>query len=237
MNNPLRWLTEILLALWVWPVLAAPCPEPLQAFEQAYTLYREQKPVGEIHMRLQRQGEDWRLESVSKANRGVVGLLGAEIREWVRFRCTAAGYQPLESLYQRKVLFRKRKTHLVYDWKAGRVRGSHKGREVDMPLVDGLVDRLGVQLLLAPDLAAGRSLRYRVQDRHRQRDWQFEPGQAPVSAPDTFPDATAWRRRDDNPRRETWFWLEPEQASLPVQWFHREEKTHYLSRLRIHEPE
>ncbi len=237
LNNPLHWLVRLLL-LWVaWPAGAVPCPEPLQDFEQAYVLYRNDKPVGEVRLTLKRQGNDWLLDSVTRANRGVVSLLGAEVREWVRFRCGPRGYQPLESLYQRKVLFRKQKTHLIYDWKQGRVTGTHKGKAVDMPVVDGLVDRLGIQLLLASDLRAGRTLHYRVQDRHHQRDWAFESGKPPHLPPDTFTNARAYRRVDDNPRRETWFWLEPFQSDLPVQIFHREKKTEYLSRLRIHEPE
>ncbi len=241
MNTLLPWLARsiflILALLQVPPVWAVPCPEPMQAFEQVYDLYRDDKPVGEVRLTLRSEGASWRLDSVTRANRGVVSLLGAEVREWVRFRCGPAGYQPLESLYQRKVLFRKQKTHLIYDWQRGRVSGTHKGKIVDMPLLAGLVDRLGIQLLLASDLKAGRKLHYRVQDRHHQRDWVFETGQAPYPPPDAFTDAQAYRRVDDNPKRETWFWLLPAQSDLPVQIFHREKKTRYLSRLRIHEPE
>ncbi len=222
----------LLLMLALEPGWAAVCPENLQPFEQVYELQRNGKPVGQVYMRLTHEAEGWRLDSRTEARRGVVGLLGAAIREWVRFRCDQGRYRPLESLYERKLLFSRRRTELRYDWDGMRVFGKHRNSVVDMPLEAGMVDRLGVQLLLVSDWRAGRELSYRVQDRHRRRDWRFLPGQAPVPAPVGFTDAHAFRRQDDKRKRETWFWLHPAEGRLPVQWFHREGKERYLSVLK-----
>ncbi len=223
------WKIDLLLfcLLLGQPAAAAWCPEPLQPFRHHYVLYRNDRPVGEVRLTLQSEGDAWRLESRTEARRGMAGLLGARITEWVRFQCVGGRYRPLDSHYQRKLLFSKRETRLTFDWDAKRVYGRHRGKPVDLNLEADVVDRLGVQLLLAADLQAGRPLVYRVQDRHRLRDWYFEAGRPDVKSP-PLP-ARAFKRRDDNPARETWFWLAPGQSPVPVQFYHREKKERYIS--------
>src|SRR6185369_8644848 len=47
--------------------------------------------------------------------------------------------------------------NIVFDWAAGRARGTAEGKRVDLPLQPGLLDTLSVQVALMHELLAGRT--------------------------------------------------------------------------------
>jgi Protein of unknown function (DUF3108) len=166
---------------------SAPAPSAdndrrLQPFVASYAAYLDGKPAGSADLHLQRVDPGlpgpprWRIDLEIRGERGVVGLLGLNLRQTTVFEETDGLYRPLNQETVRKGLLVGSRSSGVYDWTAGRAqwRGDVKKRHrAPLPLRSGDMSGLLINLAIVRDAAPGRSLNYRLVDGGRAREHRY----------------------------------------------------------------
>lgn len=161
-------------------------PRTLQPFVATYEAYNEGKRAGNATMRLVRGESDgrWRIDLEIDANRGFVGVVGLNIDQSTAFDVQGDRYRPLSQATVRKALFFGREITGTYDWAAGSAQWTgdlKKERRKPIPLQDGDMSALLINLAFVRDAEPGRALTYRFVDGGRVRTYEY------VVAPQTEP--------------------------------------------------
>lgn len=114
---------------------------------------------------------------------------------------------------------RKEDADLLFDWRAGRVKGAAKGRPVDLAVPPGTQDPVSSQLATMVALTGGREPRgLPIVDGGRLRETElvFKRRERVATPAGSF-DTVVYTSRRPGGRRITWMWLAPELQYLPVQ--------------------
>jgi hypothetical protein len=165
------------LALLVSAWLPAASADALEPFVATYQAYNEGKLAGNATMRLVHTGPQWRVDLGIRGNRGFAGILALNIEQSTVFDAVAERYRPLTQSTVRKALFFGKKTVGVYDWSSNtaRWRGDLKDeRKQAVPLQEGDMSGLLINLAVIRDAAPGKRLQYRFVDGGRVRDHQYQ---------------------------------------------------------------
>lgn len=168
---PLRTLLVGTLALASLPALA------LEPFVASYQAYNEGKLAGSATLRVvQADAARWRVDLGIRGTRGFAWLAGLNIEQSTVFDIKDEQYRPLSQATVKHAVFTGKKISGVYDWKA---RSAHwqgdvkKTRTAAIPLQDGDMSTLLVNLAVIRDAQPGQALGYRVVDNGRARDYQY----------------------------------------------------------------
>ena len=168
---PPRMLLFGALALASWPALA------LEPFMATYQAYNEGKLAGAAKIQLvQTEGTRWRVDLGIRGTRGFARLAGLNIEQSTVFDNTSGQYRPLSQATVKHAVFTGKKMSGVYDWQA---RSAHwqgdvkKTRAAAIPLQDGDMSTLLVNLAVIRDAQPGKALDYRVVDNGRAREYQY----------------------------------------------------------------
>ena len=168
---PLRMLLFGTLALASLPALA------LEPFVATYQAYNEGKLAGSAKMQVvQTEGARWRIDLGIRGTRGVARLAGLNIEQSTVFDTHDEQYRPLSQATVKHAVFTGKKTSGVYDWQARRARWQgdiKKSRSTAIPLQDGDMSALLMNLAVIRDARPGKALDYRVVDNGRARDYQY----------------------------------------------------------------
>jgi len=152
--------------------------DPLQPFVATYQAFNEGKPAGNATMRLTHNADpQWRVDLGIRGNRGFAGIVGLNIEQSTVFDAVADQYRPLTQSTVRKAIFFGRKTLGVYDWgsRTARWQGDVKeARKQAVPLHDGDMSGLLINLALVRDAEPGKQLQYRFVDGGRVRDHRYQ---------------------------------------------------------------
>ncbi len=168
---PLRTLLFGTLALASLPALA------LEPFVATYQAYNEGKLAGAAKMQVvQTEGERWRVDLGIRGTRGFARLAGLNIEQSTVFDTHDEQYRPLSQATVKHAVFTGKKISGVYDWQAHSARWQgdvKKTRTAAIPLQDGDMSTLLLNLAVIRDAQPGKSLAYRVVDNGRARDYRY----------------------------------------------------------------
>jgi hypothetical protein len=174
------FLTALLIALA--PVaraddLQGPSLEP---FVATYQVFHGGRELGEATLELVHvDGAQWRVDLRMKG-RGVMRITGLNLQQSTVFDNDGRAYRPLAQSTVKRVFLSNHKTVGSYDWRTHSARWSgdvRKGRGGPVPLRDGDMSGLLIDLAVIRDAQPGRNLRYRFVDdgRVRDHDWVVAP--------------------------------------------------------------
>ena len=160
-----------------WPA-ASQAATALQPFSASYEAWYGGKPAGTATMRVSHDGvARWRVDLGIRGNRGVAGVVGLNAEQSTVFDEAGGVYRPLSQATVRKaaVFFNRRITG-TFDWQARVAQWSgdlRKDRREPVPLQDGDMTALLINLAIMRDAEPGKSLHYRFVDSGRARDHDY----------------------------------------------------------------
>lgn len=169
-------------------------------------------------------GDEWVLTSTLSPRglaRGLARLLGRRsLEERTRLRVTEDGILPLTYRRTDGISGPDRDASLLFLYAEGRLVGTDRDEEVDLPLEGGeALDRLSVQLQLMHDLTLGeRREEYWIVDRAelREMDVIYVEGVHTVRAAGREFETLALDHRSRSSNRSTRLWCASEYQYLPV---------------------
>jgi hypothetical protein len=136
---------------------ASSVPElPLVPFVAEYDVRYGRMAVGTSRTELARAGSSWSFESTSVASGLARMIASGTLRQHSEFELTPEGAQPMNYRFDDGTKRTDRDVKLVFDWRAGRVRGTAEDVPVDLAVVPGLQDAASMQALVLARLRAGR---------------------------------------------------------------------------------
>jgi len=160
------------------PVVAQAPVRTLAPFDARYAVYRDGKEMGDATLQLVDLGNArWRVDLRIEATRGLMGLAGVDLQQSTVFDVAGDRYRPLSQATVRKALFGKRQVTGSYDWTrhAAQWTGDlKKKRRAAVPLQDGDMSGLLINLAVLRDAVPGATLRYRFVDEGRAREQQYQ---------------------------------------------------------------
>lgn len=148
----------------------------LQPFTATYDAWNGGHRAGTASMRLAREGAQWRINLDIVGSRGLARLARLDIRQGTLFDETGGHFRPLRQDTRRKALFMGREVEGVYDWQAGLARWTgdiKETRQAPLPLQQGDMSGLLINLAIIRDAEPGRSLSYRFVDGGRVRHHEY----------------------------------------------------------------
>ncbi|HEY0502456.1 MAG TPA: DUF3108 domain-containing protein [Lysobacter sp.] len=172
MNLFRRALPLLLLASFSTPSLA------LEPFVANYRIFANGKPMGEATMQVVHGDTPgrWRMDLDMRGTRGLVGLANVNAQQSTVFDTLGETYRPLSQSTVRKAVFLGKQITGTYDWNTRTARWTgdvKKKRQVPVPLQDGDMSGLLINLAIIRDAQPGKTLHYRFVDNGRARDHQY----------------------------------------------------------------
>ena len=149
-------------------------PVALAPFVASYQAYSAGNLAGTAVMRVVKRGGDlWRVDMDVKADAGLAGLAGVAMQQSTAFRSEDGfGMVPLGQSTVKSAVFSKKQSTGVYDWKQHVARWSgdvKDSRKAPVPLQDGDLSTLLLNLAVIRDARPGSNLSYRLVDDGRAR--------------------------------------------------------------------
>ncbi|GGK11914.1 DUF3108 domain-containing protein [Luteimonas terricola] len=148
----------------------------LQPFLATYDAWNKGKLAGAASMELVREDGHWRIDLGIVGKRGLARWVRLDIDQGTVFDEVDGAYRPLRQDTQRKALFMGREIEGVYDWDTREARwtGDIKDeRQEPVPLQDGDMSGLLINLAIIRDARPGHSLSYRFVDGGRVRQHEY----------------------------------------------------------------
>lgn len=184
----------------------------LEPFVATYQAYNEGKLAGSATMQVVRgEGDRWRVDLGIRGTRGFARLAGLNIEQSTVFDAASDLYRPLSQGTVKHAVFTGRKISGVYDWNARSARWQgdiKKSRSAPVPLQDGDMSALLMNLAVIRDAQPGKALRYRVVDDGRVRDYQYAVAeQTEIVAVDDLSYDAMRVSRTNGGNDETIFWV------------------------------
>lgn len=184
----------------------------LEPFVATYQAYNEGKLAGSATMQVvHNEGNRWRVDLGIKGTRGFARLAGLNIEQSTVFDATGDLYRPLSQGTVKHAVFTGRKISGTYDWNARSARWQgdvKKSRSAPVPLQDGDMSALLMNLAVIRDAQPGKSLSYRVVDDGRVRDYQYAVAeQTEIVAVDDLSYDAMRVARTNGGNDETIFWV------------------------------
>ncbi|MGY0560881.1 DUF3108 domain-containing protein [Luteimonas sp. A277] len=186
----MRHFTLLLTLLLILPIWALPDtvraaePEP---FFATYEAWYGDRHVGEASMKLERREEpNWEIELEIRANRGLIGLARLNMLQSTVFDVHHDGhfFRPLTQRTVRKAILFGRNSTGIYDWHTRTAQWSgdvSERRSQPVPLQDGDMSALLINLAVIRDVEPGATLRYRYVDNGRAREHEYQVAEEPES--------------------------------------------------------
>jgi hypothetical protein len=172
MKPLLRALSLLLCIAVSAPALA------LESFVANYQVFNAGKALGEATMQVvpgEASGR-WRIDLNMRGTRGLMGLAGVNAQQSTVFDLVGEGYRPLSQSTVRKAIFLGKQVTGTYDWTSHSARWTgdlKKTRQAPVPLRDGDMSGLLINLAIIRDAQPGRTLDYRFVDNGRARDQRY----------------------------------------------------------------
>lgn len=126
----------------------------------------------------------------------------------LRYRYRMAGF-----------LIKDREQSIDFDWQTGIAKGKYRGKSFELALEKGALDPLGYQLQLHQDLKAGkRDVTYQVIDKGRYDEDRFAviDEESRSASGRNLNTLKAEKVRDEDSKRQTLMWFDPDQDYLLV---------------------
>lgn len=229
MTSPAARTAAALVALTLAAASAAASlrAATLEPFVASYQAFNGGKLAGSATMRVVRsEAPRWRIDLDVEGNHGFLGVIGLNIDQSTVFDEVDGRYRPLSQSTVRKALLFGRKIVGTYDWNARSARWSgdlKKDRRQPIPLQDGDMSALLINLAIMRDAEPGRSLRYRFVDGGRVRihEYAVAPETESIAVGDLSYE-TLRVSRSNGGNDETIFWV-ADGVPTPVRILQRED--------------
>lgn len=184
----------------------------LEPFVATYQAYNEGKLAGAAKMQVvQTEGLRWRVDLGIRGTRGFARLAGLNIEQSTVFDTLGERFRPISQGTVKHAVFTGKKTSGVYDWQARSARWQgdvKKTRAASVPLQDGDMSALLMNLAVIRDAQPGKTLSYRVVDTGRARDYQYQVAvQTEIVAVDDLSYDAMRVSRTNGGNDETIFWV------------------------------
>ncbi len=184
----------------------------LEPFVATYQAYNEGKLAGAATMQLvQADNARWRVDLGIRGTRGFARLAGLNIEQSTVFDTPGQAFRPLSQGTVKHAVFTGKKISGIYDWQArtARWQGDVKPtRSTPVPLQDGDMSALLMNLAVIRDAQPGLALNYRVVDSGRARDYQYQVGaQTEIVTLDEMSYDAMRVARTNGGNDETIFWV------------------------------
>jgi hypothetical protein len=112
----------------------------------------------------------------------------------------------------------KEDQQLNFDWARGRVIGIAERKPVDIPIHNGLLDKMSVQVAVMLELQAGRTPRhFQLVDKGRIKDYDYSTeGTTTLRTSMGEHRTVIFRSNQPGSRKGTWFWCAPDLGYIPL---------------------
>jgi hypothetical protein len=156
---------------------APPAPEPvLRPFVARYHVFDHGRSLGTATMQVVRTDDGrWRVDLAMKGG-GLLRIAGLNIEQSTAFDVVGGRYRPLGQSTVKRVFLGKRRSTGRYDWTehvaqwTGDVKDT---RRAPVPLQDGDMSGLLINLAIIRDAVPGATLHYRFVDDGRAREQEY----------------------------------------------------------------
>lgn len=161
------------------PVAAAPAAL-LQPFVATYQVFHEGRELGQATLQLVHlDSTRWRVD-LGMQGKGLLRLSGLNLQQSTLFDSDGHAYRPLSQSTVKRTFLSNSKSMGLYDWSARTARWTgdvKKNRNGPVPLHDGDMSGLLIDLALIRDAQPGSTFHYRfVDDGHvRDHNWIVAP--------------------------------------------------------------
>lgn len=149
----------------------------LEPFVATYQAFNEGKLAGNATMKVVNTGGDrWRVDLGIRGSRGFAKLVGLNIEQSTVFDTPGQALRPLSQATVKHAVFTGKKSSGVFDWTARTARWQgdvKKSRSAPVPLQDGDMTGLLMNLAVIRDAEPGKTLAYRVVENGRAREHQY----------------------------------------------------------------
>ncbi len=159
---------------------AAPLAAVLQPFMATYQVFHEGRELGQATLQVVHvDNTRWRVD-LDMRGQGLLRLTGLNVQQSTVFDSDGRAYRPLAQSTIKRTFLSNRKSVGVYDWNTHTAQWTgdvKKTRSDPVPLHDGDMSGLLIDLALVRDAQPGSTLHYRfVEDgRVRDHDWAVAP--------------------------------------------------------------
>ncbi len=218
------------VTLWLLCVANAAATGPLPSFDAQYSIRGFGFQLGEFRSTLQNSSDDnYRYETETRTVGFIAHFNKDVIREQSQWVWHDKMIRPLTYTYQRTGGKKERAAKLSFDWARGVVVNTIDGETWKMPIHNGVLDRLVVQLSMMLDLKAGkRDMEYTFADGGKLKSYRFRIiGKERIETPSGTYDTVKLERVMDDDKRSTMLWCSPELHYLPVRIDQREKSDHF----------
>ena len=199
------------------------CKGMLQPYRAHYDVYRNGKLFGTASSELSRDSNGrWLYTELTKATKGVVGLLGGRIEESVRFAVEAGVLRAEHYDMSQKLAFAKIKRTADFDWEKMLVHGKNKRKTWQLALQGEESDRLSATFKIRQLLAVGTTQfslmtvekgDFKVRDFEARETETVDTGLGEMIA-------IPVHRKHSNAARTTIIWFAPQLGYLPIRMMH-----------------
>ena len=202
----------------------------LEPFVASYEALYDGTAAGTATMQVVRKdasSDQWRVDLGIRGERGFAGVVGLNLEQSTVFDEAGDAYRPLsQSTVRKAAIFFNRKVTGTYDWHARTARWNgdiKKDRRAPVPLQDGDMSGLLINLAAVRDAEPGRVLHYRFVDggRVRQHDYRLAEETEPVTVGELRYEAMRVERTNGG-NDETIFWI-ASGVPTPVRILQRED--------------
>ena len=150
--SPEKLLLACLLALsWAGTALA-----DIDPYSARYAIYRNGKLVGKMEIELQREGENWEINSQLGGTHGLARILRARDSEQVSGKISNGRYLPRNHTRHTRVAGIDDRWESTFDWASDQVTVVHDGKKTwTLPLGGAALDPLSMKLEMRQRLESG----------------------------------------------------------------------------------
>lgn len=222
--------SAIAIAISTLLATAAAQAAALEPFVASYEARYDGKAAGTATMQVVRKdaaGNQWRVDLGIRGDRGFAGVVGLNLEQSTVFDEVHGAFRPLsQSTVRKAAVFFNRKTTGTYDWNTRTAQWSgdiKKERRSPVPLQDGDMSGLLINLAAVRDAEPGKLLHYRFVDggRVRQHDYRVAEETEPVTVGELSYEAMRVERTNGG-NDETIFWI-ASGVPTPVRILQRED--------------
>lgn len=201
--------------------LAADAPDTLQPFTAVYAVKYSALSVGTSRLELRRDTApgQWVVESTASAS-GLARLIASgPVRQKSWLVVDDAAVRPLRFRFDDGMARTEEDLSLDFDWAAGRVTGTAKGKLVDLATEPNAQDPVSIQIATMVALMRGAALGeipLIEGPRVKRYAYRYEGSERLDTEAGTF-DTVVYRSSREGSDRETRLWLAPALGYLAVQ--------------------
>lgn len=230
MKNTIKTLALSGALLISQSLLAAP-----QAFQASYTVMKSGISLGDMNANLVYSNNQYTYLKQTKANGIAAFLSGDTLTERSSGVQQGALLNAQQYLHHHKNKRKDRRDQFSFVTPT-QVKGQYKEDSYSLTVPNGTIDPALLELRIMDDLKANRPLNYRVTEKGKLKNYQFQRlGKEMLSLPAGKYNCEKIRMVRDNGERITIIWLAPELDFVPVQISHNEEGSVIETRLKSYQ--